>query len=228
MSPEISLVRQTDAKALNAVCNDPAVRPWLGGQGELELSALVADSRNVVLLEPGASGGCIFTFIEPGYYELHTQFTRKGRHLARKFVRQALFEMFLHTDCMELYTRVPEANSVARRFTESFGPALQAELPSLGLDGSRTLVRLYRLSFAEWCLTERHELGRTSQAAGLPPDPYVGATLRMLFSVALVKGATLYTRYSMVAGFPPITVLTAVPPRIMLGSNVLETLPRCQ
>lgn len=225
---EVELVRHTDAKVLNLIANDPDVRPWLGGEGELDLEPLAADPANLVLLTADASGGVIFTRIDAGCFELHTQFKRCGRGQARQAVKLALRQLFILSDCMELYTRVPETNIAARKFTESFRPVLQSTLPSIGLDGHTAQVLLYRMTLHDWVLTDSKWLAEPCVALALPPDPFVGATLRMAFSPALAKGALLYARYSRIAGFPPLTVLTAQPPRIMLGTQVLESLPQCQ
>jgi hypothetical protein len=69
---------------INDLINDPAIRPTIGGEGELDATALVEDRRNVFLSAPG--GGMAFIWRGPGIYEGHTHFLCRGGealHLAK-------------------------------------------------------------------------------------------------------------------------------------------------
>jgi hypothetical protein len=48
-----SVDRQFAAERANRIANDPEVRPWLGGSGALDFSALVANLANVLLMNEG-------------------------------------------------------------------------------------------------------------------------------------------------------------------------------
>lgn len=77
----MNIVRETDATRINAVINHDAVRPrvTMPGQGALDLSDVVADPGNVVLMTEDGSGGIVFHRHEPGIYEAHTQFLPEAR-----------------------------------------------------------------------------------------------------------------------------------------------------
>lgn len=115
------LQRCFDADRINALVNDPSIRPHIGGDGEswIDLTAAVADDQNVFLL--GGHGGFSFTWSAPGTYEVHTFILPSGRG------EQALQLALLARGWMaehfadHLWTRVhPEAANV-RAFTLKAG-----------------------------------------------------------------------------------------------------------
>ena len=72
------MIRRTfDAGEVNELLNDPAVRPTIGGEGELDAATLLADRRNVCLMADG--GGALFRWSGPGVYEGHSFFRVRGR-----------------------------------------------------------------------------------------------------------------------------------------------------
>lgn len=227
----MQLQRETTAERINLVVNDPEVRCWIAPDDrELDLSGIVADERNIVLMHESGLGGVVFIQLEPGVYELHTQFRPGAQSFARRFVSLALEELFIRSDAMELFTRVPKVNKVAWRFTQSFDPALQGCVPAIGPGGEPGETLIFRMTLWDWVLTSdaKPSLERVAESLELPPDPFIGATLKMIFSPQLAKGLTLYARYARVSGFPLPVVLSLEPPRIMLNNLVLEELPKCQ
>lgn len=68
--------RVFDPAIVNALLNDPAIRPTIGGEGEMDVTALVEDPRNVFFMAPG--GGMAFLWRGPGIYEAHTHFLCRG------------------------------------------------------------------------------------------------------------------------------------------------------
>lgn len=116
-----------DADRINALVNDPSIRPHVGGDGKswLDLSAAVADEQNVFLL--GEHGGFAFTWSAPRTYEVHTFILPAGRgkwaRAAARFARDLMEADYAD----HLWTRVaPEAANV-RAFTllNGFKPAGQ-------------------------------------------------------------------------------------------------------
>jgi hypothetical protein len=110
-----------DAARINALVNDPSIRPHIGGDGKsvLDLTAAVADRQNVFVL--GEHGGFAFTWSAPRTYEVHTFILPEGRG-------PAALEMALTTRgwmqehfADHLWTMVhPDAANV-RRFTLAAG-----------------------------------------------------------------------------------------------------------
>jgi hypothetical protein len=73
------LIRATaeDADKINALLNDPLIRPTIGGEGELDASDLLADRRNICLFDE--RGGALFRWSGPGVYEGHSFFRVRAR-----------------------------------------------------------------------------------------------------------------------------------------------------
>lgn len=76
------MIRRTfDPAEVNALINDPLIRPTVGGAGELDASTLLADRRNICLMADG--GGALFRWTGPGVYEGHSFFRARGREAIR-------------------------------------------------------------------------------------------------------------------------------------------------
>lgn len=108
------MIRTTDADAINALVNDPAIRPHVGGDvaQPVDLTAHVAHPANLFLL--GEHGGFGLMWSAPGTMEVHT-FVRPAGHgawalaAARDMVRMAG-----EHGAVRLWTRVePNARHVA-------------------------------------------------------------------------------------------------------------------
>lgn len=71
--------RSFDADRINALVNDPTIRPFIGGDisESLDLSAAISDDRNVFLI--GEHGGFALSWCGPGDYEVHTFAMPEGR-----------------------------------------------------------------------------------------------------------------------------------------------------
>lgn len=114
--------RSFDADTINALVNDPSIRPHVGGDGAsfIDLAAAVADKQNIFLM--GEHGGFAFTWSAPGTYEVHTFILPDGRgpqalDLAM-LARNAMADIYGAT---HLWTRVhPDAGNV-RAFTLKAG-----------------------------------------------------------------------------------------------------------
>lgn len=218
------LRRDFDARRINLVVNDPEVKRWIApeGAGELDLSSSVSDLRNVLLCRD--DGGTLFVSHGPGVYELHTMFLPSAGLASVRFVRAALAWMFLRSDCMEMFTRVPASNVRARRFTESFGPVLQHEGPGNGPNGPEE-VAIFRMSWSDWVL--RAGLSERAQEVGLGPDAWVGATVAALCAGAVDKSLVLYNRWASIAGYPSMglaqrepQVIVSLGERLFVATNV--------
>lgn len=59
LSSPIQVRRTLDAAAINEIANHPEVRPWLGGDGVLDLSELVSAPANITLAIDGGAFVCV-------------------------------------------------------------------------------------------------------------------------------------------------------------------------
>lgn len=69
--------RTFSPEIINALMNDPTVRPTIGGKGKLDATTLLCDPRNICLIADG--GGAMFAWRGPGVYEGHSFFLVRGR-----------------------------------------------------------------------------------------------------------------------------------------------------
>ena len=122
--------RTTDADRLNALVNDPSIRPHVGGDPEqpLDLTAAVNNHDNYWML--GNHGGFGFVWTAPRTYEVHTFILPEGRgHAAYALAMEA--RAFMASEgATHLWTRVPVDAENVRRFTLAAGflPAGQQTL----------------------------------------------------------------------------------------------------
>lgn len=69
--------RVYDASEIDYLLNDPAIRPTIGGEGVLSVFELIADERNVFLVD--GDNGAAFLWRGPGVFEGHSFFKARGR-----------------------------------------------------------------------------------------------------------------------------------------------------
>lgn len=80
--------RTADPSEVNALLNDPAIRPTIGGHGFLDAASLLADDRNYCVICD--DGGALFRWSGPGIYEGHSFFRVRGKqaiHLGRNVLQ---------------------------------------------------------------------------------------------------------------------------------------------
>lgn len=113
--------RVWDAEPVNAVCNDPAVLPTLSlGMGDVDVSGLIADSRNVFFL--GEHGGAMFHRTAPGTYAAHDFFLPSGRGAwALKASRYMLSYMMEAIGARMIWAETPVENRACRMFNRWLG-----------------------------------------------------------------------------------------------------------
>lgn len=103
-----------DIPAIKALINDPAIRPTVGGEGELNPSAIVADRRNICLFSD--DGGAFFAWRGPGVFEGHSFFRVRGR--AAIDLGRAMLGMI---EARMIWGLTPEGNRPARWFNRQLG-----------------------------------------------------------------------------------------------------------
>jgi hypothetical protein len=218
-------MRTLDASFFNEICNHPEVRPWLGGEGELDLTALVSNPQNYALRFDG--GGFILQAGPAASFEVHSQFTPEGRRTSFEAMRAGMDYMFTRTPALQLTTFLPDNNPAAkglaikggfrpwfRREQHPCGPGEQARIeidhwivgaPELEEDGERFHNALEQAKEAKGSSLPVH-----------PHDPvherYVGAAFRMFSRGQCQKAQALYNRWAANAGYAPILLISEVPP----------------
>ncbi len=221
---------------VNRVCNDPSVLPEvaLPGQETLDLSPVVADLRNIVLMCD--EGGIIAHWREPGVYEIHTQFTERYRGVsAVRTTREMVSWLFLHSPAMELQTKVPDCNAGAQGLVKAINGRFEFERAD-AWQGSAGLccVAYYTLRWSDWlyspwamgALAARGEwfhsrLDEAKRAFLAPPEGHgadpahdvnVGATIELILKgQQLDKALTLYNRWARFAGYAEVRLISAQP-----------------
>lgn len=100
------MIRPThDADLVNRVVNDPAVRPYLGGDGPLDMSEAVADPNNWFLM--GDHGGFALIETSPHVREVHTFILKEGRGKAARSAAAEGIAFAKENGVKALWTRIP-------------------------------------------------------------------------------------------------------------------------
>lgn len=239
------VTRSFDAADINPIINHPEILPSITVPGidHLDAAPLLADPRNVLLMAEG--GGVLFCQIEPGIYEVHTNFLPE--HRGRNAIRSSLAAyrwMFTHSDCMVLHTRVPAFNEAAEKFCGIVGATKEFERKSAWptKDGAVDLS-FWSLRYDDWardakCLIEsgqdfhaqlneeRRRHGYNPEQAAHPDDEchdrYVGACAEMVYGGQPEKAVALYNRWARFAGYGLITLVSRSPVVIDIGDALLQ------
>jgi hypothetical protein len=217
-------MRTFDASLFNAVCNHPDVRPWLGGEGEIDVTSSVSNPQNYALWFD--HGGFILHAGPGSSFEVHSQFTPEGRKHSSQAMRAGMDYMFTRTPAVQLTTFLPDNNPAAkmlalkggfrdwfRREQHPCGPGMQARLDiddwicrtaDLEADGER---------FHDTLETAKKDRG--SELPVHPHDPiherYVGAAYRMYSRGQARKATSLYNRWAANSGYALIQLLSEEP-----------------
>jgi hypothetical protein len=219
------MIRRTfDPAFLTDVVNHPEVRPWLAGEGPLDISERVLDADNFVLVSE--FGGFILVRHEPGIYEVHSQFLPGNGTHPIKAMRAAQEWMFTRTDCQAIVSRVPKENKAAKGFAITGGlrPIFERDDALLGP------CEYVELTLMDWAMRtfalEAHgerfhaflEQAKAAEGSELPKHPHdpaheraVGAALLMIERGQPAKGAAFYNRWARLAGYAEIELLSEAP-----------------
>ena len=121
--------RTFDAEVVNALVNDPCIRPHIGDpdSGALDMAPLLAVPRNVCLT--GEHGGFFYHWCAPGVFEVHTFVLKSGRGAwAREAAKASLSVMRAEYAADMVWTRVAPDMPHVHRF------ALEAGFVDCGSD----------------------------------------------------------------------------------------------
>lgn len=216
--------RTMDATFLNQVANHPEVRPWLGGEGSLDLTEAANNPANILLEADG--GGWVLHPIMPGVYELHTMFLPEAR--GRSYfaaAAEALRWMFTQTDALEIVTRCPDDNGGARmaasvvgfrerfRREDAWKPGVGVSYQVFSVDD--WFVRDKECLAAGRAFHEALEAAKLAAGSTLPVHPEdeahdraVGACTLMIRGGYMAKGVSFYCRWASFAGYATIEALS--------------------
>jgi hypothetical protein len=227
----IGIGRTMDAAHLNRVANHPAVRPWLGGDGVLDLTALITNPDNIAVVSE--HGGFIGVAQAYGRYEVHSLFTpdRPGAETMQA-MRAGLDFMFTATDCLELVTKVPQDNRAAAALALRAGFEQRWTAPLKWTDGQMVTADFLGLTLERWALRSPQTpvLGEWFHHAVAcpehPDDPVhdriVGATAWMLSAGNLRKAVEFYNGWARLSGYTPVIVLRDQPIVLDVDRVILE------
>lgn len=238
------VARSFEADQINGIVNHPAVLPLitLPGQHDLDLTEVVADRSNVLLMANG--GGFIFQPHEPGIYEIHTNFLPSARgSYALRALRDAMAWMFFKTDCMEILTKVPVSNRPAMAFARAAGATLDFTRKNAWPthDGGAADIHYYAMRYHDWVRqapgladrghwfherleAEKKRLGASSPIHEDEPchDRHVGACVGMIFGGQVGKAVILYNRWARFSGYLPISLTKRDPVVIDIQEALIE------
>lgn len=233
--------RTMDATVLNRVANHPDVRPWLGGEGALDLTETLAQPQNVGFVTE--HGGFVAICLEPGLYDAHSLFLPEGRgEHARLAMRDACRYMFMATDCVELVTKVPENNPAAaglarlagfeKRFTRYGGWPTEAgpcDVGFYGLTLGRWILRESVTSNAGIWFHDRLKAAKEATGSALAVheddrthDAFAGAAVLMCRAGNVIKAVQTYNSWAVVAGYQSIGLVSVTPPVLDVRDAVIE------
>ena len=238
----LSIKRTLDASALNEVANHPEVRPWLGGEGPLDLGETVAaigpdGLANFALVTDG--GGFLLIRHEPGTYEVHSMFLPEARTRTVRAMRAGMAYMFTQTDCEKLITKVPDGNDRAANLARlgGFRSMFRREecwkggggIAHLGITIDEWAMACKDLEAdGEWFHTRLEEAKREAgsempaHAHDAAHERAVGAAVQMMRAGNVAKGLAFYNRWARFAGYAEIIQLQDVPAVLDLGDAVIE------
>lgn len=210
----MNIKRTMDAAFLNEIANHPEVRPFLGGEGPLDLTDECSNPENIAIV--WERGGWLLQKLMPGMYELHTLTLPAGR--GREYfatAKAALRYVFTTSDALEIVTKCPDDNGGARMaaslvgFRERFR-RVDAWAPGVG-------ISYQALTVDDWFVRDReclaagrrfHEELEAAADGAFPPHPEdeahdraVGAAFLMIEAGQTGKGVGFYNRWAVLAGY---------------------------
>lgn len=227
------MIRRTmNPEALNALANHPDIRPFIGGpEGELDLTSVVLNPANVVLMGEGVIW--VLSPIEAGVFELHSMAypDARGRAYFRQ-AKEALRWVFTRTDCSEIVTKCPDDNPRARMAAVMTGFRERFHRENAWAEGVGVGFYVYGLD--EWfvrdpeCLKAGrwfHEkieaaIGHENHAPDETHDRAAGAAVLMMREGQIGKGCAFYSRWGRFAGYQPIAQIG--PHLVDIGTAIVE------
>jgi hypothetical protein len=227
------VIRTLESEDLNRIANDPEVRPWLGGEGFIDLTEIAANPDNICLLTPNRDGAYVLHKLQSGMYEAHSLAleTARGKPMLT-LMRDGFRWMFTATDALEICTKCPDGNPAAARWADlaGFRETFRREG---AFDGRGVSYRT--LHYPDWILKDRrnqkegerfHEVLEALRPHSHADDPahdfWVGATVEGCRRGNISKAVAMYNRWAVFAGYMQSTILSVMPPVANIGDAVVH------
>lgn len=239
------VTRSMDVAHFNAVANDPSVRPFLGGEGPIDLTAALLNVMNVAIATP--HGGFVLFNHGDGRYEVHSLFLPDGRGKeAYDTMRDATHYLFAATDCVEILTKVATTNRAAAALALRGGFEIRFDGQVRWTDSEWVAHQFYGLTVERWYLRSPDTLhlgewfhdaiDRVKQVYGSTLSDHsqgderahfhaVGAVMLLLRAGNARKAEALYNRWAAFTGYAPMRVLADHPVVLDLGGVVISPSP---
>lgn len=228
----MDITREFQANRINAVLNHPEVRPWVADKdkGVVDISKQVSNQNNILLM--GDHGGCFFSKLMEGFYEVHTQVLPEGRgQWAKDFLIAVRHYIFTRTDACEVLTRVPTEHKGARAAAQSVGMKYEFTREDGCVFGGKVMpVEVYSERVQDWVpnapyLVDKGEWLHEQMAKeakrlniAIPPhendenhNRYVGACLEMMYGGQYHKAIAFYNRWAMISRHDVISLVSTSP-----------------
>jgi hypothetical protein len=217
----IAVSRVFDAIRLNAIVNDPSVRPHVGflGDQNLDLTDLVRDTANYLIM--GQYGCVLFIRLQNGLFEAHTQVLKEGRgQWVIGLAKAAMQWMFTRTDALELVSKCPtlRTRALAKCINGQF------DCTVLGHDGNE--VNVYSITLQNWLAHADHVANAGKEIADLLflPDychKPLGVLRAMFSGSQIMKGIIFYNRWAAIAGSNMATITSLKPASFTIADTII-------
>ena len=234
----MTVFRSFDAERLNEILNIPEVHKWaaLPDQKELDVTPLIENRDNYLLMAEDKSGGILFEKKEVGMYEVHTQFDPKSRGTGPvRAVKEMLGWMFANTDAVQLVTRVSVDNKPAYKLAEHFSNLEYVHKDRWIIGDESSEVHVFTLRLYDWIRNwkdlseegkEFHDdlelmLGHKSHEDDLAHDRWVGACVQMIRGGQVHKGVAVYNNWTVCSGYEPIKLISSDPVVLDMRSGIV-------
>jgi hypothetical protein len=232
------MFRTFDPKPFNRIANDPDVRPWIGGSGELDLTNMVTNVNNICLITDQEDGGYLLENIGNGHYIAHTNSLKsaRGRPMA-ELMRDGLHYLFTATNCIEISTSVADGNTNAMRWSKfaGFSEVYRRE-NCFDFNGELVGETFLTMTWLDWVKTapkvreagqEFHNFIESEQGHPNHPeeeihDRMVGFAYLCCKEGNTAKAIAVYNDWAKVSRYQPIEVITYNPILLNIGTSIIE------
>lgn len=209
------LAKPEDIERIHAVSHHPANVEMTHAFGAplFDMSPYLKTPHGVLLCD---GGHFALARHEEGVYEFHTTFlpSARGREMIRQS-RDALWFMFIETQCEVLHTHVPANHPGAAFLVKSMGfrKSFSRTAAWHARDGFRYDVDYFTMRIEDWiaqghCEAAGREFHVELSGLGLkdhPDDPahdyFVGGALEMVRAGRVDKALRMYARWARIAGY---------------------------
>ena len=247
LSPEVlvntNVTRIFDPSIVNEVCNHPKVRPWLGGDldVDIDVTTLMQSPNNIVLQHDGFYA--IFVGLQPGVFEIHTQASAvtPPKNVIRS-TNNVFRYMFTKTNCIEIITRIPDANIRARKLANVTNFSLEFRVKrGWQVSGVVEDCDVYSLPLTRWIskapglivagedfrsqveeACAKDGIKRAQREDDINDNRFAGAAFEMLHGGQVGKAVLMYNRWAVMAGYMPIAPISLDPLIIHIGDVALR------